>query len=213
MDRRPIQKSKLDIHRLYRPIQSEDPISIGRWSGPFAHLCLFVTGAAKFIVPGRGIKLTRHHNSAGILEESMGAKNQVGMELSYQPARVGNLSPAIGTRIHVGIGLSNRPARLCSLATEFQTRFLELIPRPKAGLKFLTQRAEASLESIPGLIKSLRILSLSPETGSLHSRSFVVKTSFGHIPSNEQSKRDVFVTVILLIYNIFTIFYGPSQKI
>ena len=36
---------------------------------------------------------------------------------------------------------------------------------------------------------------LSPETGSLHSRSGVVKTSFGHIPSIEQSKREVFITL------------------
>jgi hypothetical protein len=36
----------------------------------------------------------------------------------------------------------------------------------------------------------------STETGSLHSGSCVVKTSFGHIPSIEQSKTDVFMTVI-----------------
>ncbi len=39
-------------------------------------------------------------------------------------------------RNQVGIGLSYRPASLCSLATQFQTRFLELIPR--LGLKFST---------------------------------------------------------------------------
>jgi hypothetical protein len=38
-----------------------------------------------------------------------------------------------------GIGLSYRPASLCSLATQILTRFLELIPRPIAGLKFPTQ--------------------------------------------------------------------------
>jgi hypothetical protein len=37
----------------------------------------------------------------------------------------------------------------------------------------------------------------------------VVKTTFGHIPSIEQSKRGVFIT---LIYNIFSIFYGTSEK-
>jgi hypothetical protein len=42
----------------------------------------------------------------------------------------------------------------------------------------------------------------SPETASLHSLSCIVKTSFDHIPSIEQSKRDVFITVILnLFYN------------
>jgi len=46
------------------------------------------------------------------------------------------LSPAMGTRNQVGIGLSYRPASPSSLATQFQTRFLESIPRPIAGLKF-----------------------------------------------------------------------------
>ncbi len=48
----------------------------------------------------------------------------------------GNFSPAMGARNQVSIGLSYRPASLCSLATQFQTRFLESIPRPIAGLKF-----------------------------------------------------------------------------
>ncbi len=51
---------------------------------------------------------------------------------------IGNFSPAMGARNQVGIGLSYRPASLCSLATQLQTRFLELIPRPIAGLKFST---------------------------------------------------------------------------
>ncbi len=46
--------------------------------------------------------------------------------------------PAMGARNQVGIGLSYRPASLCSLATQLQTRFLESIPRPIAGLKFPT---------------------------------------------------------------------------
>jgi hypothetical protein len=51
---------------------------------------------------------------------------------------VGNLSPAMGARNQVGIGLSYRLASLCSLATQFPTPFLESIPRPIAQLKFLT---------------------------------------------------------------------------
>ncbi len=51
---------------------------------------------------------------------------------------VRNFSPAMGARNQVGIGLSYRPASLCSLATQFQTRFLESIPCPIAGLKFST---------------------------------------------------------------------------
>jgi hypothetical protein len=44
----------------------------------------------------------------------------------------------MGARNQVGIGLSYRHASLCSLATQFQTRFLESILRPIAGLKFPT---------------------------------------------------------------------------
>ncbi len=51
---------------------------------------------------------------------------------------VGILRPAMGARNQVGIGLSYRPASLCSLATQFQTQFLESIPCPIAGLKFST---------------------------------------------------------------------------
>ncbi len=51
---------------------------------------------------------------------------------------VGNFSPAMGASNTVGIGLSYRPASLRSLATQFQTRLLESIPRPIAGLKFST---------------------------------------------------------------------------
>ncbi len=50
-----------------------------------------------------------------------------------------NFSPAMEARNQVGIGLSYRPASLCSMAIQFQTRFLELIPRPIAGLKFSAQ--------------------------------------------------------------------------
>ncbi len=58
-------------------------------------------------------------------------------------------------RNQVGIGLSYRPASLRSLAIQFQTRFLESIPRPIAGLKFPTQATEAG-ESIPGLLKKFK---------------------------------------------------------
>ncbi len=43
-------------------------------------------------------------------------------------------SSTMGARNQVGIGLSYRTASLSSLPSEFQTRFLELIPRPIAGL-------------------------------------------------------------------------------
>ncbi len=44
-------------------------------------------------------------------------------------------SPAMGARYQIGIWLSYRTASQCSLATQCQTRFLESIPRPIAGLK------------------------------------------------------------------------------
>jgi hypothetical protein len=43
---------------------------------------------------------------------------------------LGKFSPALGARNQAGIGLSYRAASLCCLATQFQSRFLELIPRP-----------------------------------------------------------------------------------
>ena len=54
---------------------------------------------------------------------------------------VGNLSPVMGPRNQVGIGLSYRPAK------QFQTRFLESIPRPIAGLKFATQEPTWAADS------------------------------------------------------------------
>jgi hypothetical protein len=53
-------------------------------------------------------------------------------------ACVGNLCPAMSARNQVGKGMSYRPASLCSLPTQFQTRFLELIPLPIVVLKFST---------------------------------------------------------------------------
>jgi hypothetical protein len=44
----------------------------------------------------------------------------------------------MGARNQVGIGLSYRSASLRSLDTQFQTRFLESIPRPISGLKIPT---------------------------------------------------------------------------
>ncbi len=76
--------------------------------------------------------------------------------LSYRPTRLHSLAESIprnrflgsinvykyGLWKQVSIGLSYRPASLCSLATQFQTRFLESIPRPIAGHKFPTRFME-----------------------------------------------------------------------
>jgi hypothetical protein len=99
----------------------------------------------------------------------MVARNQVGIGLSYRPASLcslatqsqtrflksiprpiaglkfstlGNFRPAMGARNQAGIKLSYRAASLCCLATQFQSRFLELIPRPIAGLKFSVTNAK-----------------------------------------------------------------------
>ncbi len=56
----------------------------------------------------------------------------------------------------------------------------------------------------------VRVLLLSPETWFFHSRSCLVKTSFGQIPSIEQSKGDI--SIPLISQNSFTIYYGPAEK-
>ncbi len=61
--------------------------------------------------------------------------------LLSRPIQSNTVSPAMGARNQVGKGLLYWPASLWvwSLTTQFQTRFLESIPRPIAGLKFSTQ--------------------------------------------------------------------------
>jgi hypothetical protein len=49
----------------------------------------------------------------------------------------------MGARNQEGIGLSYWPFSRCSLATQFQTGFLESIPRPIAGRKFSALEMEA----------------------------------------------------------------------
>ncbi len=46
------------------------------------------------------------------------------------------LSPAMGARNRVGVELSYHPASLCSLASQFHTRLLESIPSPIAEPEF-----------------------------------------------------------------------------
>jgi len=59
------------------------------------------------------------------------------------------LGAAMGDRNRVDIRLSYRPASLCSLAIQFQTRFLESIPSPIAGLKIQTLEKAAMVLTIP----------------------------------------------------------------
>jgi hypothetical protein len=58
----------------------------------------------------------RRSTCAGILEQSMGARNRVGIELSYRPASAGIVEQSMGSRNRVGIGWSYRPAMLYRLA-------------------------------------------------------------------------------------------------
>ncbi len=84
-----------------------------------------------------------------------------------------SLSPALETRnqVCILIGLSYRPASLCSLATQFQTRFLESIPRPIAGLKFSTQILKHTSPNHTSLLYtvqySIPFMRISQETWTL----------------------------------------------
>ena len=63
-----------------------------------------------------GIGLSSRLARALIFKQSMGARNRVGIGLSYRPARAGIIKQSMGARNRVGIGLSYRPARLHRLA-------------------------------------------------------------------------------------------------
>jgi hypothetical protein len=71
----------------------------------------------------------------------------------------------VGARNQVGIGLSYRPVSLCSLATQFQTRFLESIPRPIAGLKIPTLEMETGRKSEKSKVVFSLLLLQSKVTG------------------------------------------------
>ncbi len=100
--------------------------------------CLSKAPTNKFTAPLPTIWFNRHRYTQG------GGKHAdwrvlTTIEAEHCRARVGNLSPAMGARNQVGIQLSYRPASLWSLSIQFQTRFLESLSRLIAGLKFPTQ--------------------------------------------------------------------------
>jgi hypothetical protein len=68
---------------------------------------------AVFLVPNWGMKPEPIFVNIYIAQESI-PRNQLRQPMV---SSVGNLSPAMGARNQVGIGLSYRPASLCSLAT------------------------------------------------------------------------------------------------
>ncbi len=103
---------------------------------------------------------------AGISKQSMGARNRVGIGLSYRPARVGILSPAMGQGIDSRNRVWNWVAKLHRLACRYVNPMPTWFLAPIAGLKlpalhWLHKLAGIhSLESIPGLYKRLKIRAL-----------------------------------------------------
>jgi hypothetical protein len=101
-------------------------------------------------------------------------------------------------RNQVGIWLSYRPACLCSLASQFQTRFLESIPRPVAGLKLPTLVDTGTLQMVSG---ELVFVTFIP--------------SYLHSLSPPQHRRFLFVLFthlfsFCLIFFIFVFFSGDQ---
>ncbi len=79
-----------------------------------------------------------------------------GIGLSDRPASAGILKQSMGARNRVGIGLSDQPARLHRLAESI----LGLQKNLKIPLQATQAGGTSSLESIPGHLKSLKIPSL-----------------------------------------------------
>jgi hypothetical protein len=82
--------------------------------------------------------------SPGILEQSMGARNRVGIGLSYRPARAGIFKQSVGAGNRVGIGLSYRPARAAIFKQSMGAR-----NRVGIGLSYRPARLLRLAESIP----------------------------------------------------------------
>ncbi len=66
----------------------------------------------------------------------------------------------MGARNQGGIGLSYRHASLWGSAAQFQTRFLESIPRPIAGLKFSTRYRSTGINTWENKNKIQQVLAL-----------------------------------------------------
>jgi hypothetical protein len=90
----------------------------------------------------------------------MGARNRVGIGLSYRPARVGNLRPAMGRGLNFqerSLEWSSQTSKAGRYDNHMPTWFLA----PIAGLMLPTQATYAgginSLESIPGPLKKFYV--------------------------------------------------------
>ncbi len=94
----------------------------------------------------------------------MGARNRVGIELSYQPARVGNLSPAMGRGINSRNQVWNWVYKQHRPVGRYDNPMPTWFLAPIAGLKLPTQATRlggiGSLEWILGLLKTLKIWAL-----------------------------------------------------
>jgi hypothetical protein len=102
--------------------------------------------------------LTEAFCCAGIFKQSAGVRNRVGIGLSYRPSRAGIFKKSMGARHRGGIGFSYRPARLQASGIHS----LASIPGPHKHLKVRAQATQpggiGSLESILGLLKSLKFV-------------------------------------------------------
>jgi hypothetical protein len=95
--------------------------------------------------------------SAGVFKQSVGARNRIGIELSYRSASVGNLSPAMGRGIDSRNRVWNGVAKLHRLSGRYDnpmpTWFLAPVAVPKLPTQ-PTQPGIGSLESILGFKNS-----------------------------------------------------------
>jgi hypothetical protein len=92
-------------------------------------IVLLITAVGSLLYQGFNVRIRQGgkfpYYCAGILQQSMGARNRVGIGLLYRPTSAKILYHYMGTRNQVGIGLSYRPARQHRLAKSISwSRFL-----------------------------------------------------------------------------------------
>ncbi len=115
----------------------------------YATVCTSVIGSVK-------IRICFHLTATlcGIFKQHMGARNRVGIGLSYRPARARIFKQSMGARNRVGKGLSYRPAGLPSLAELiYWNRFLGYINVYKFGLRLHRLAELIPWNRFPGSLK------------------------------------------------------------
>ncbi len=117
------------------------------------------------------VRMSAEENCAGIFKQSMGARNRVGIGLSYRPARA-----RICKRLRSPEIDSNESIPPAYVVWRGSTSNRVVVPSHQAGNRFLGSlkglqiRAQVTkaggidfLESIPGLLKSLKIWALDAD--------------------------------------------------